>query len=210
MSNVILLLLDHEGKAIEEKEIIKPKTYEELLIQLKRNFEKLPEYFEIFSLDEKNEEKKIKNQETFNLMKDVLFIREINDNSIKQSIFQENYEHLSESKQEVLDEKYNCILCSITIKNENPYFCYQCQKIYHEKCLKEWDNMMKLQNEKLTCPNCKNELPIEAWKKKLDFEENRNDDANLINKIKEYRIKNNMNYNINHIKDNKIRNYKKI
>ena len=205
MSTVILLLLDHEDKAIEDKEIIKPKTYEELLVQLKRNFEKLPEYFEIFSLDEKNEEKKIKNEETFNLMKDVLFIREINGHSIKQSIFQQNYDQLSESRQEVLDEKYNCIFCSITIKNENPYFCYQCQKIYHEKCLKEWDNMKKLQNEKLTCPNCKNELPIEAWKKKLDFEENRNDDANLINKIKEYRIKNNMNYNINHIKDKKIK-----
>ena len=73
MSTVILLLLDHEDKAIEDKEIIKPKTYEELLVQLTRNFEKLPEYFEIFSLDEKNEEKKIKNEETFNLMEDVLF-----------------------------------------------------------------------------------------------------------------------------------------
>ena len=48
-----------------------------------------------------------------------------------------NYNKLSESKQDILDEKYNCYICNSNIKNENPYFCYICQKIFHEKCLKD-------------------------------------------------------------------------
>ena len=54
-----------------------------------------------------------------------------------------NYKKLPESKQEKLDEKYSCTLCSGIIKKENPNFCYQCQKIFHDKCLKKWDKNLK-------------------------------------------------------------------
>ena len=77
-------------------------------------------------------------------------------------------------------------------------------KIFHDKCLKDWDKKCKLQNKNLICPNCRNELPIEKWNKKLDYEENRKDNANLMNKINEYKLNNNMNDNINKIKDKKI------
>ena len=115
-----------------------------------------------------------------------------------------NYNKLSESKQDLLDEKYNCILCSVIIKNENPYICYICQKIYHDKCLKDWDKRCKSQNKNLLCPNCRNELSIEKWNKKLDYEDIRKDHANLMNKLNEYILINNMNNNINVIKDKKI------
>ena len=83
------------------------------------------------------------------------------------------------------------------IKNENPYLCYQCQKIFYVKCLDNWDKKCKQENKKFFCPNCRNELPKENWNKKIDFEGNRKDNANLMNRINEYKLNNNMNNNIN-------------
>ena len=82
-----------------------------------------------------------------------------------------------------------CILCSTFIKKEKPFFCYSCQKIFHEKCLKDWDEKCKRQNKTLTCPNCRNELPFEKWNKKLDYEDDRKFNANLMNEIN--KLKNN-------------------
>ena len=107
---------------------------------------------------------------------------------MEQSSFEINYNKLSESKKELIDEKYNCFICSIIINNENPLFCYKCQKIYHEKCLKEWDKIRKLQNQKLVCPTCRNILPIEKWNKKLDYEENRKNNAIYMKKLNNYEV----------------------
>ena len=101
----------------------------------------------------------------------------------------------------------NCNICTIIIKNEKPYLCYICQKIFHEKCLKDYDNKCKLQNKIFECPYCRNKLPIEKWNKKLDYEDNKVDNANLLNKINEYKLNNNMNKNINIIKDIKLKKY---
>ena len=196
--------LDNLNNPIEEINLVKPKTYQELLIVLRQKIKKLPKFYEIFIIDKNNKEFKINNDETYNLIEDLLFIREIDNNILEQSLFQKNYDKLSESKQEILDEKYNCLLCSILIKNENPYLCYKCQKIYHENCLKKWDEKCKSQHKNLMCPNCRNELPLEKWNKKIDYEGNRIDNANLINEINEYKLNNNLNKNIQLIKDRKI------
>ena len=204
MSLLDVFLLDNSNNTKQEINIIKPKTYQELLRLIRLNFSNLSEFYEIFVLDENNSEIKINNDINYNKINDILFIREINNNNLGLSIFNLNYNRLSESNQEILDEKYNCILCSIIIKNEKPYFCYKCQKIFHDKCLKDWDKKCKSQNKSFSCPNCRNELPIEKWNKKLDYEENRKDDANLMNQINEYKLNNKMNENINIIKDRKI------
>ncbi len=41
----------------------------------------------------------------------------------------------------------------------------------------------KEKNKKLNCPNCRNELPLNKWKEKLDFEENRENDANIMSQM---------------------------
>ena len=204
MSLLDVFLLDNSNNTKQEINIIKPKTYQELLRLIRVNFSNLSEFYEIFVLNENNNEIKINNDINYNKINDILFIREINNNNLGLSIFNLNYNRLSESNQEILDEKYNCILCSIIIKKEKPYFCYKCQKIFHDKCLKDWDKKCKSQNKSFSCPNCRNELPIEKWNKKLDYEENRKDDANLMNQINEYKLNNKMNENINIIKDRKI------
>ena len=51
------------------------------------------------------------------------------------------------------------------------------------KCLKDWDNKFKPQNKTLTSPNCRNELPLDEWNKKLNYEENRKDFANLLDQL---------------------------
>jgi len=184
MSRVDIFLLDDSNNSKEEINIIKPKSYKELLIQLRLKLKNIPEYFEIFIIDN-NKEIKINNEDKYKIIKDILFIREIEKNILGQSVFEINYNQLSELDKEKLDEKFNCILCTVLIKNENPYLCYKCQNIFHERCLKEWDLRCRAQNKNLICPNCRNELPIERWNKKLDYEENRKVNANLINKVNE-------------------------
>ena len=187
-----IYLLDKSNNIIEEINLIRPNSFEELISNLKYNLKKLPKYYKIYNISEKNEEIIINNNEQYSIVKDILFIREIehiHNNNLKQSIFERNYNKLPESKQLLLDEKYNCFICSMSIKNEKPLFCYICQKIFHEKCLVSWDTKRKSQNEKFTCPNCRSDFPLEKWKKKLDYEDNRKNEAenmNLINKLKSY------------------------
>ena len=199
-----IILLDNLNNAIQEINLVKPKSYEDLLIELK-NKVNLPNNFMIFQ-QENNNQIIIDNNEKYQLIKEILFIREkkINNSYLEQSLFEINYNNLSESKQDILDEKYDCYICESIIKKEAPLFCYQCQKIYHEKCLGDWDKKMKLQNKELECPFCKYKLPLEKWNKKLNYEENRKNEAEIINKIKNYELNNNLNINVNKIKDQKI------
>ena len=199
-----IILIDNSNQEIETIRIAKPKSYQELLNQLDK-FVNLPDYYEILILDKNNKKIIIDNEQKYKLAEDLLFIHELLKNVEEQSLFSINYNELPESKKEKLDEKYICILCSAIIKKENPYFCYQCQKIFHEKCLKKWDKMRKSQNKKLTCPHCRNELSLEKWNKKLDYEENRKEHANLINKINEFGLNSsNMNNGIDIIKIKKL------
>ena len=189
MSKIDIFLIDNSKDIIEEINFIKPNSYQKFLEQIKQKYDNFSENFEIFKLDNSNKEIKIANEEKYKIVENILFIRKIDNDSLSQSIFELNYNKLSQSKKEVIDEKYNCILCSLIIKNENPYLCYRCQTIFHEKCLKEWDKKRKSLNQKLCCPKCRNELPLEQWNKKLDYEDNRKNNANLMNKINELKEK---------------------
>ena len=204
MSKIDIFLLDNSNNTKDEINIIKPDNYKELLKQISQKMKYMPKYYEIFIFDKNNKEIKIINDRTYNKIVDILFIREIDKNILEQSLFEINYNILSESRQEKLDDIYNCILCSTLIKNENPYLCYKCQKIFHEKCLKDWDKKCKSQNKVFECPNCRNKLQLEKWNKKLNYEDNRKESAYIMNKIKEYKLNNNMNKNINIIKEKKI------
>ena len=202
MSKLNILILDDLDNLKEELTINKPKKYQELLRYI-NNKNKL---YEIFIYDNSNKII-INNEDKYKLIKDIIFIKEINKDDLEKSIFSINYDKLSESKQDILDEKYNCNICSIIIKNEKPYLCYKCQKIFHEKCLKDWDNKCISQKKILSCPNCRNELPLDKWNKKLDYDNIRKDEAIIINKINEYKLNNNLDNNINIIKDKKIEKY---
>ena len=199
-----IILFDSSNNYKEQVNVIKPKTYQNLLVQIKKNIKNIPKVYELFILDEYNKEINIDNDENINLIEDILFIREIDKNNIEKSIISGHYNSLSDSIQEKLEGKYNCLLCEIFIKDEDPYLCQQCNSIFHQNCLKQWDNQSKLENRNLTCPKCRNQLPIENWNKKLKYEEHRIDDSYLINIINEYKIKNNMYNNINILKNKKI------
>ena len=125
------------------------------------------------------------------------------------SIFSLNYNILSESKKEILDEEYGFNICNIIIKNENPLFCYRCQKIFHQKCLLDWDKKKKLLNQELSCPNCNKKLPIEHWEKKLDFEDERIHEARLMDKIINNDLNKKINDKINKIKYKQFKEFKK-
>ena len=204
-----LYLLDNLNNIVEESYIIKPMMFPELLDIIPKKFKNLSEYYNIFYLSENNNEIIINNDDEYKLSNDILFIREFKIENMKKSMFEKNYNKLSQSKQEILDEKYNCLLCNENIKKEKPLFCYKCQKIFHKKCLEIWAKKRKSQNQELECPYCKNELPLEEWRFKLDYEEGRINEAEKMEKMNQNKLNNNLYYNINKIKDKKIKELEK-
>ena len=102
-------------------------------------------------------------------------------NNIAQSSFEKNYNQIRESKREILNQKYNCSICLEIIKHENPFLCYNCQKIFHNACLKHWDERQKYLHKTLSCPNCRNELPLEKWKVFRNYDTTRTKDAQILN-----------------------------
>ena len=207
--SLFIFLLDNSNNIKSEIIIKKPPNYSYLLSILGNSIKELPEYFYLFYNNEKNEEIKIYNDEQYKLCKDILLIREIKNDQMQPSIFSLNYNILSESKKEILDEKYGFNICNIIIKNENPLFCYRCQKIFHQKCLLDWDKKKKLLNQELSCPNCNKKLPIEHWEKKLDFEDERIHEARLMDKIINNDLNKKINDKINKIKYKQFEEFKK-
>ena len=204
MSRIGIFLLDESNNIKEEINIIKPETYIDLLTHLDKKCKNLSEYYELFIISQNKKKIIINNEEAFSKIDDIIFIRNIDPNKINQSFISKNCGVLPRTKIEQYEEKYNCILCSVIINNENPYLCYKCQKIFHEQCLKEWNEKCKLQNKILFCPNCRNKLSIEKWNKKLDHIDNLKDNEDLIKNLYECKLRNIMNNNLIIIKDKKI------
>ena len=142
-----IFILDKLNNTQDEISLKKPKNYKDFSKLLEEKVQL--EHYEIFIIGQNNKEIMIDNEDTYKLTGDIFFIREIDKNILKQSIFEKNYNKLSESKQEILDEKYSCNICLVIIKKEKPYLCYNCQKIFHQKCLKDWDKKLQLKKEKL-------------------------------------------------------------
>ena len=186
MSEILyIILLNDSNNIIEETNIQKPGTYQDLLLALKK-LAKLPQNFQLFIKTQEDSEIIIDNPEKYPFVKNLLFIRE-NDNIIlNKSIFSINYNNLSENDKALLDDQYNCLLCMQQIKNQNPYFCYFCQKVYHIQCLENWDKQRKNNHKNLNCPFCRKELPLDKWQKKLDFQEKRKKDAEILNKLNKF------------------------
>ena len=204
MSKLDIYLLDNLNFIVDEISIIKPRTYRELESIIVQKIKNLPKSYDKFIYSNK-QEILINQIHKYKDVNDLLFIRDNdNNNNLKRSKYDIIMDCLPSSKQQKLDLKFNCTNCYEVIKDENPYLCYKCQKIFHEKCLKEWDNKCKSLNKTFNCPNCRNELPIEKWNKKLEHEENRNDFTKLINKVYEDKLNNNLLNNLLLIKDKKI------
>ena len=179
-----LLLLDNSNNLVEERNVQKPNTYNELKSIIKIIFKYEPEFYLIFYRNEFNNEVIINNDEEYKLSKDILFIREVKYvNNSQESEYSINYDKLSESKQDILDEKYNCNICEIKIKDEKPLLCYRCQKIFHKKCLENWNGKCIQQNNAFSCPKCKYDLPLKDWKEKLNYNEERLNEVNIMKEL---------------------------
>ena len=104
-------------------------------------------------------------------------------NNISQSVFEKNYNQIQEEKKEILNQKYNCGICLEIIKYENPFLCYECQKIFHHTCLNQCDERQRQINKTLYCPNCRNELALYKWKVLRNYDEMRTKDAQILNQL---------------------------
>ena len=168
MEKIDILLLDISNNLKKEIPIIKPKTYQSFLDQIGSLLEIFPGFSEIFILDNNNNEIKINCEEKYNKIDDILFIREIVNNNIILSRFTENFNELSESKQNALEQKYSCGICFVS------------------------------------CPKCRKELVLNQWKKKLNYEDSRIKNGDILEELKNNKIKINMNNIIIQIKNKKI------
>ena len=208
-----LLLLDNSNNLIEERNVPKPKTYGELKLIIKNNFTRLPEYYQIYYSDEFNFKKIINNDEEYKQSKDILFINELKNNEqIKESIYELNYDKLSESKQDILDERYNCNICQVNIKQEEkPLLCYRCQKLFHKKCLENWNDKCNERNIKFSCPKCKYELPIKDWHEKLNYNDERLNEVNMMKELtNKNQVNNELKSEFNIFKSNTYNTYENI
>ena len=203
MFKLDIYLLDNLNFIVDEISINKPRTYRELESTIVQKIKNLPKSYDKFIY--RNKQEILINQiHKYKDVNDLLFIRDNDNNNLKRSKYDIIMDLLPSSKQQKLDLKFNCTNCLEVVKNENPYLCYKCQKIFHEKCLKDWDNKCKSLNKIFNCPSCRDELPLEKWNKKLEHEENRNDFTKLINKVYEDKLNNNLLNNLLLIKDKKI------
>ena len=205
-----LLLLDNSNLSIEEINFIKPSTYNELLSIIEKALKKLPKYYNIYYLDDNGNEIIINNDEKYKLAKNIIYIREADN--LEESEFSLNYNKLSESKKKDLDDKYSCNICQGNIKNikdDKPTICYQCQKTFHRKCLEIWDNTCRQRNVRFNCPHCKYNLPLKDWKQKKNYEDERKNEANIMSEFNKYKMKDNLNNNINRINKNNYNELKK-
>ena len=185
VDNINLFLLDDSHNLIEEKNIPKPKTYNELKLIINNIFIRPLNNYQIFYYNIYNLQKIITNDEEYKQSKDILFINELKEKEKpKESMYESNYDKLSESKQDILDERYNCNICQEIFKEEEqPLLCYRCQKLFHKKCLEDWNNKCIEKNIEFSCPKCKYELPLKDWNKKLNYNDERLNEVNLMKEI---------------------------
>ena len=101
MSKLDIFLLDNSNKTREELSITKPKTYQELLKKLNQKYQNISNY-DLFIFDDKNNEMKITDESDYKILDNILLIREKKRDNLEQSIFDINYNKLSESKQDIL------------------------------------------------------------------------------------------------------------
>jgi hypothetical protein len=116
MAEIYVALVDDFNSVIEESKLRKPQNYYELLDSIKDKFKNLPGHFKIFYKSIDNKITAINNNEEYKLSNDILFIRSVED--LNKSIYSLNYNKLSESKRDILDEKYGCFICLEKIKDE--------------------------------------------------------------------------------------------
>ena len=86
MSQLNIFILDNFDNLKEELTINKPKRYQELLKYLS-NKNKI---YEIFIYD--NNKIIINNEDKYKMIKDIIFIKEINKDDLEKSIFSLNYD----------------------------------------------------------------------------------------------------------------------
>ena len=191
-----VFLLDKNEQIIEQNIIEKPELYVNLLKTLKHDIKNLPKerknfllFYPLIDNNNKISIKLIDNNEAYKSIKDILIISEI-----KESEFDK------EKLTYILDEKYNCCICLKIIKEENPLFCYKCQKIIHKDCLKNWEEKCKSDKTEFSCPYCRHELPLEKWETKLGHIDNIRD----AEKLNELEINNAIIKIINIVKEKKL------
>ena len=161
--DITLIIFNESYSKKEEIKIKKPKSFQELKEQLHEKFNIYLENKYFFILDNRNGEKKISNEDNYKEVEDILFIQEINEGKLEQSSNDiSNSKNINESQ---LDESNICSICTYEIREINLLKCNNCNKLFHEECIKNWDKECESNDQPLTCPLCRDESPIELWKK---------------------------------------------
>ena len=195
-SKLHVFLFDNSNNILKDLYIDKPNSYQNLLIQIKNTLIISLENYNIYYQSSNDKMTEIHNEEEYKLLKDIIYILPINSNNLDKILLPNNLNLFKP-----LEGKVNCFICSKQIKNENPLYCYNCRNIFHSKCLKKSEKNNFSKNKASNCPNCKKEVILKELKKKADYEEEVGSQINILEKIKEYKINNNINSTNKKIKE---------
>ena len=195
-----LLSNDSNGKK-EEFNLNKPKTFQELLIQIKQNLKNIPENYEIFYLDKNHKEIKVDCEEKYNIIEDTLFIRRKENNLTFDNKLDEN------TNNNQITEK-NQTINNLKDSDENKNEKLKKYEKYIEKTFDVFKNILiKINslNSLLSFPK-NNKLDYLIDEYKLNFENLEIDEiSKMINdeleSFKNYLCKNNNNMDMNNKKD---------
>ena len=187
-SFITLTYFNQYGHKLEEIKIPKQKSYHDIILYINNN---ITQNFDLYIINEQNIKKYILSENDFSYNIDHYYIKD--NNRFNQSLFTKVMSNLSETQQEEYFEKFCCPLCGDRIKNENPYFCYQCQYIICKSCLEKLDKNTR----PLSCPKCKMQCPIEDWKTLKNFVENQQKELGLLSKLLNKNTKDNSNISRN-------------
>ena len=172
-SKLLLIQLDQNMQQINEKSIKRPISYDTLKQIVIETFK--INSFIMYYFDQTNKEINITDNEKFQRSSDLIFI--VENKALDESIYERIYQYLSNSKMDMVEEKYLCTICSEKFR-ENPYYCYQCSKRICKSCLTNLNRNMN----PLKCPFCKYELPFEKWFTLKNFLEEKQHHLELIEK----------------------------
>ena len=187
-----IFLLEANNTIVEEHIIDKPRAYVQLIKALKDTIIKLPKEKKEFSLfyfwpnsDNIYEEKIINQSDDYKKTKDTILIRVNETAGNPKSSLSLTYDKLNQDIKKIIEERYSCKICCKFVEEikEKPIFCPECQKIFHKKCLENWEEKCKKNNKDFNCPFCNNKLPLNEWKEKLYHDENIKNDIIIMNQI---------------------------
>ena len=208
MSKLDIYLLDNMNNIKESINIIKPLTYPDLLNKIEQDFKNIHKIYEIFIIDKNDKEIKINDDKQFNMIDDILLIRNISKIKSKVHI-SDNFDLIDKKKEYKLYTNMNNVMNMIKNKKIKEFnlikkkqnMLIKKYETYIERSMEIFKNIINQMNSIHSLLNLKKNNKLNDLMNiyPLNFDTLYNNLSNAINEefkqLKNYLINNNINKN---------------